>query len=39
MLAGDMSVWKGLHISPRGAPSEGAKLYTYLWWFARPDRG
>ncbi len=39
MLARDMSVWKGLEMSPRGAPSRGAKLCTYLWWFARPDRG
>ncbi len=23
---------------PRGAPSKGAKLCTYLRWFARPDR-
>ncbi len=38
MLARDMSVWGGLHISPRGAPSKGAKLCTCLRWFARPDR-
>ncbi len=38
MLARDMSVWDGLHISPRGAPSLGAKLCTYLRWFAWPDR-
>ncbi len=38
MLARGMSVWEGLHILPRGAPSRGAKLCTYLWWFARPER-
>ncbi len=41
MLARDMFVWEGLHISPRGAPSKGApraKLCTYLRWFAQPDR-
>ncbi len=38
MLARDVSVWWGLHISPRDAPSRGAKLSTYLQWFARPDR-
>ncbi len=32
MLAQDMSVWEGLHM-PRGAPSRGAKLCTYLRWF------
>ncbi len=36
MLAEDMSVWEGLHISPPGAPSRGAKLCTYLQWFAWP---
>ncbi len=41
MLARDMSAWGGLHILPRGAPSRGtrgAKLCTYLRWFAQPDR-
>ena len=38
MLARDMSVWGDLHISPRTAPSKGAKLCTYLRWFAQPDR-
>ena len=37
-LAEHMSVWEGLHISPRGVPSRNAKLWTYLWWFARPDK-
>lgn len=26
-------VWDGLHVSPRLAPSKGAKLCTYLAWF------
>ncbi len=38
MLARDMSVWGGRHISPRGAPSRGAKFCTYVRWFAWPDR-
>ncbi len=38
MPARGMSIWEGLHISPHGAPSLGAKLGTYLWWFARPDK-
>ncbi len=38
MLARDMSIWEGLHISPCGAPSRGTKLCTYLRWFAWPDR-
>ena len=32
------SVWAGLHISPRTAPSSGAKKCTYLRWFARPGK-
>ncbi len=38
MLAPDMSVCGGLHISPRGAPSRGAKLCTHWQLFARTDR-
>ncbi len=38
MLAQDMSVSGGLHISPCGAPSRDAKLCTYLRSFAQPDR-
>ena len=36
-LAREKSVWNGLHISPRNAPSARAKLCTYFRWFARPD--
>ena len=28
-------VWQGLHVSPRSAPSNGAKLCKYHRWFAR----
>ncbi len=38
MLARDMSTWEELHISPCAAPSQGAKLCTYLRWFALPDK-
>ncbi len=44
MLAQDMSVWEGLHISPRGPPSRYSrcvKLCTCLRslrWFALPDK-
>ena len=38
MLSKEMSVWQGLHMSPRVAPSPRAKLCTYFRWFARPDR-
>ena len=31
-------VWDGLHVSPRLAPSKGAKLCTYFAWFLRPGR-
>ncbi len=34
MLARDMSVWGGLHISPRGAPSRGATGKAALHLFA-----
>ena len=29
--------WDGLHVSPRLAPSKGAKLCTYFAWF-RPSQ-
>lgn len=31
-------VWGGLHVSPRAAPSSGAKLCTYHNWFGRPGK-
>ena len=31
-------VWDGLHVSPRLAPSKGAKLCTYFAWFFRQGR-
>ena len=31
-------VWDGLHVSPRLAPSKGAKLCTYFAWFFCPGR-
>ena len=30
--------WDGLHVSPRAAPSKGAKLCTYHHWFGRPNK-
>ena len=30
-------VWKSLHVSPRTAPSKGAKLCAYSHWFGRPS--
>ncbi len=38
MLPQEVSVWQGLHMSPRVAPSPRAKLCTYFCWFAQPDR-
>ncbi len=37
-LSQEVSVWQGLHMSPRVAPSPHAKLCTYFRWFARPGR-
>ena len=31
-------VWDGLHVSPRTAPSKGAKLCTCFAWFFRPGQ-
>ena len=31
-------VWDGLHVSPRAAPSKGAKLFTYFAWFCCPGQ-
>ena len=30
--------WDDLHVSPRTAPSKGAKLCTYHHWFGRPSK-
>ena len=30
-------VWESLHMSPRAAPSKGAKLCAYDHWFGRPS--
>ena len=30
-------VWENLHVSPRTAPSKGARLCTYHHWFGRPS--
>ena len=30
-------VWENLHVSPRTAPSKGAKLCIYHHWFGRPS--
>ncbi len=38
ILSQEMSVWQGLHMSPRVATSPRAKLCTNFRWFARPDR-
>ncbi len=38
MAQGRQRVWEGLHVSPRTAPSKGAKLCTYHNWFGRPDK-
>ena len=31
-------VWDGCHVSPRTAPSKGAKLCTYFAWFFHPSQ-
>ena len=33
-----LSMWEGLHASPRTVPSKGAKLCTYHHWFGRPSK-
>ncbi len=35
LLSQEVSVWQGLRMSPRVAPSPRAKLCTYCRWFAR----
>ena len=38
MAGARLRTWDGLHVSPRTAPSKGAKLCTYHHWFGRPNK-